>query len=418
MTPRVVRLKNVADVLVSNIDKHSVAGEQPVKLCNYVDVYKNTYISSAIQFMESTASDDQIRRYKLRVGDVIITKDSETPFDIAVPALVTEDVPGLVCGYHLAIIRARTSEVEARFLLRVFQAKPTAMYFATSANGITRYGLTYYGLKSAPIPLPPLAKQKDIADFLDRETAEADALVAKYERLIELLEEKRVALITQAVTKGLDPKVPMKDSGIPYIGEIPSHWGTPSVWMQFSLGRGRVLSHEDIRNNPGDYPVYSSQTENNGEMGRIGTFDFDGNYLTWTTDGANAGTVFVRNGRFSCTNVCGTLKARLPSTNLTYYQKLLAILTKAHVRQDINPKLMNDVMARIRILTPPSEEQLAIQCYLKKQLRPIEVIKEKLLVSLDLVREHRSALITAAVTGQIDVTTYRSKKRLPIEVSA
>ena len=101
-----------------------------------------------------------------------------------------------------------------------------------------------------------------------------------------------------------------KDSGVEWLGEVPGHWELISVWLLFELGRGRVISHEEILDNIGNYPVYSSQTENNGEMGRLATFDFEGDYLTWTTDGANAGTVFRRSGKFNCTNVCGTSNSR------------------------------------------------------------------------------------------------------------
>ena len=88
---------------------------------------------------------------------------------------------------------------------------------------------------------------------------------------------------------------------------IPSNWVVKNVGSICSLGRGRVISQDEIREHQGVYPVYSSQTSNNGEMGRIATFDYDGEWVTWTTDGANAGTVFYRNGKFNCTNVCGTL---------------------------------------------------------------------------------------------------------------
>jgi len=250
-------------------------------------------------------------------------------------------------------------------------------------------------------------EQIAIADFLDRETAEADALIAKYERLLELLEEKRVAVITQAVTKGLDPNVPMKDSGVVGIGNVPTHWQLPKVWMLFSIGRGRVISHEEIMDNPGDYPVYSSQTENNGEMGRMATYDFDGDYLTWTTDGAKAGTVFERHGKFNCTNVCGTLKAKV-SLDLSYFRYAIDLATKYFVRLDINPKLMNDVMARIMVPMPPISEQLEISRFLNSRITQIEDLKMKILSAIDLGRERRSALITAAVTGQIDVSTYKS----------
>ena len=103
----VKRLKDVADVKFSSIDKHSYDDEASVKLCNYIDVYKNEFINSSISFMDGSASESEYEKLKLRKGDVLATKDSETPQDIAVPALVNEELNNIVCGYHLALIRPR-----------------------------------------------------------------------------------------------------------------------------------------------------------------------------------------------------------------------------------------------------------------------------------------------------------------------
>ena len=124
------------------------------------------------------------------------------------------------------------------------------------------------------------------------------------------------------------------------------------------ITRGKVMSKDFIRNNVGDYPVYSSQTENNGELGKISTYEFDGEYLTWTTDGANAGSVFYRNGKFSVTNVCGLLKVKnnIISTKFLYY--ILTIEAPKYVNAGMgNPKLMSNVMARIKVAVPPMEVQ-------------------------------------------------------------
>ncbi|MDD3237758.1 MAG: N-6 DNA methylase [Candidatus Gastranaerophilales bacterium] len=124
------------------------------------------------------------------------------------------------------------------------------------------------------------------------------------------------------------------------------------------LGRGRVISKKDIENNKGTYPVYSSQTADNGVLGYINTFDFEGDYATWTTDGANAGTVFSRSGKFNCTNVCGTLKAINPKNlNMTYVARVLNVVAKNYVVKLGNPKLMNKEVALIQIPLPPLEVQ-------------------------------------------------------------
>jgi type I restriction enzyme S subunit len=253
------------------------------------------------------------------------------------------------------------------------------------------------------MPLPPIPEQQQIAAFLDRKTAELDAVIRLKERQLELLAEKRQALISQAVTRGLDPNVPLKPSGIPWLGDVPEHWAIIPVWMLFNLGRGRVISNLEILDNPGSYPVYSSQTENNGVMGYLDTYDFEGTYLTWTTDGAKAGTVFYREGKFNCTNVCGTLKAKRIGIEPKYFQFALSLATPGYVRYDINPKLMNDEMAHILIPKPSLEEQQSIVAYLDTETARMEGVGAAIKTQIETLREYRQALVSAAVTGKIDV---------------
>lgn len=148
-------------------------------------------------------------------------------------------------------------------------------------------------------------------------------------------------------------------SGIEF---VPEGWGYDRIGALCDLGRGRVISQIEINTNPGVYPVYSSQTSNDGCMGHLDKYDFDGEYATWTTDGANAGTVFYRNGRFNCTNVCGTIRPKKNNTiDLRFLAYHLNQITKRYVSYHGNPKLMNDIMASIAITTPPYEAQRAIR---------------------------------------------------------
>ena len=128
-----------------------------------------------------------------------------------------------------------------------------------------------------------------------------------------------------------------------------------------NLGRGRVINTDEINSQRSPiYPVYSSQTSNNGIMGYLDQYDFEGEYITWTTDGANAGTVFYRNGRFNCTNVCGTLKL---TVDFDYYITALSIqmVTEKYVSKNLaNPKLMNNVMAEIEIFMPDIQTQKSL----------------------------------------------------------
>ena len=172
--------------------------------------------------------------------------------------------------------------------------------------------------------------------------------------------------------------------------------------MMFRLGRGRVISNEEMGTNPGQYPVYSSQTENEGIMGYIDTYDFDGNYITWTTDGAKAGTVFCRTGQFNCTNVCGTLLPRNQDLDLRFFRHALNIVTSRFVRYDINPKLMNNVMAKIRVQVPSETEQTQIANFLDRKTEQIDElirIKER---RIELLQAQRTALINQAVTKGLD----------------
>ena len=133
------------------------------------------------------------------------------------------------------------------------------------------------------------------------------------------------------------------------------------------VARENILRDEISKINIGQFPVYSSQTENNGELGKIATYDFDGEYLTWTTDGANAGSVFYRNGKFSITNVCGLIEVKNELVNTKYLYYALTIETPKHVNSGMgNPKLMSNVMVEVKVPVPPLEVQCEIVRILDK----------------------------------------------------
>lgn len=161
------RLRNAVDMRVSNVDKHTKDGELPDRLCNYVDVYMNERITDRVRFMGATATSDELVRFRLERGDVLVTKDSETWTDIGVPALVEHAAPDLVCGYHLALLRPFRELMNGAFLLRTMQSPGIAYQFHVEANGVTRYGLSHAAIKSIWLPLPPLTDQAAIVRFLD-----------------------------------------------------------------------------------------------------------------------------------------------------------------------------------------------------------------------------------------------------------
>lgn len=155
-----VHLGQCAEVLFSNVDKKSNDNELPVKLCNYTDVYYNELIMNNLVFMRATATKLEIGKFSVNKGDVIITKDSETADDIAVPAFVVEKLDNVLCGYHLALIRPNSSVLLGEYLSKFFQLHTVRHYFSTLANGVTRFGLTTQTTLRAQVPLPPLSPNK------------------------------------------------------------------------------------------------------------------------------------------------------------------------------------------------------------------------------------------------------------------
>ena len=170
------RLDDVADVLFSNVDKHTIEGETPVLLCNYVDVYKNDRIVAGLDFMEASAEPREIDKFQIRRGDVLATKDSEEADDIAIPALVAEELPGVICGYHLALIRPRSKRITGDFLAWLHRSKQFRAQYEAKAVGVTRFGLSQYAFRSALIPLPPIDEQVRINAYLDYSCAAIDSI--------------------------------------------------------------------------------------------------------------------------------------------------------------------------------------------------------------------------------------------------
>ena len=200
---QVRRLKTVAELRVSNVDKHTKEGESPVHLCNYVDVYNNDQITQAMAFMSATASEDEIERFRLKQDDVLITKDSEAWDDIGVPALVVESADDLLSGYHLALLRPYAQTLGA-YLALALQSKACAYQFHVRASGVTRYGLTRTEIQSILIPLPPLSEQRAIVEHVNRATARIDDAIARARRQVELMQEYRTRLVVDVVTGKLD----------------------------------------------------------------------------------------------------------------------------------------------------------------------------------------------------------------------
>jgi type I restriction enzyme S subunit len=196
-------------------------------------------------------------------------------------------------------------------------------------------------------------------------------------------------------------EVKYKRTNFQWLPEIPDHWKLYKVKHLFSIGRGRVIAQTELIDD-GLYPVYSSQTQDDGILGYINTFDFEGEMLTWTTDGVNAGSVFYRNGKFNTTNVCGVLKSKTQNDAKYLYYALAFVAPKCK-RPDTNgAKIMNNEMAVISIPIPPIEEQKVIADYLDTQSTKINHFIQTKQRFIELLKEQRQSIITNAVTKGID----------------
>lgn len=192
----------------------------------------------------------------------------------------------------------------------------------------------------------------------------------------------------------------MKDSEIEWIGEIPKDWTVLPIKYVFNINRGRVISVLHLVEN-GKYPVYSSQTENDGCFGYLNTYDFEGPAITWTTDGAKAGSVFYRDGRYNCTNVCGILqlKESYNDVNLYFATYAIAVVAQQNKRYDINGfKIMSNEMARIKFAIPNIVEQQQIADYLDTKCSEIDATAEDIQKEISLLEDYKKSVITEAVT--------------------
>ncbi|PYO02664.1 MAG: hypothetical protein DMD89_03805 [Candidatus Rokuibacteriota bacterium] len=211
-----VRLGDTVAIAFSGVDKHIIPGERSVRLCNYLDVYRNRRLTKEMRFSEGSATPTEIARFTLRRGDLVITKDSETPDDIAVPALVEDDLDGVVCGYHLALLRPENANVSPRFLLHNLQSDLTKRHFLRTANGVTRFGLGLRAIASLVIPLPPHDEQAAIADILDA----LDTALERTRVAVERARELRTSLIQRLLVYGVRGEKQRRSAA----GFIPRSW--------------------------------------------------------------------------------------------------------------------------------------------------------------------------------------------------
>ena len=283
-------------------------------------------------------------------------------------------------GAHCFVVKPDNDILNNRYLYFLLKNSEQVLMQAKHGAGIP--GLNRDKVKNLIMPIPPLPIQEEIVRILDHFTELTAPLQAELQARQEQYEYYRNKLLTFTKIGG----------------------GTQSVtWMKMSeicnLQRGKVYSKEYLRDNQGIYPVYSSQTINNGELGRISTYDFDGTYLTWTTDGAYAGTIFKRKGKFSITNVCGiiSMKSDLVTMDFLYYW--LSLKAKEYVYSGMgNPKLMSNQVEKILVPIPVLSEQQRIVGILDKFETLVNDLSQGLPAEIAAVQEqyeyYRNKLLT------------------------
>ncbi len=325
----------------------------------------------------------------------------------------------LVCSTGFAVLSANGA-VASKFLAYWARSVHFVDEVVARSVGVSYPAVNAPDLGNIPCPVPPLDEQRAIARFLDRETARIDALIEKKRRQIDLLHEKRAALISHAVTKGLDPTAPMKDSGIDWLGAVPAHWSILRLRRLGKVDQGCSFPHAIQGRPAGDIPWYKvndmNRPGNEVVMHEADNYvDADvarGECATLFPEGTvvfpRVGAALLTNKRrmLSCPaivddNVYGFIPSAI-SSRFAYY-----VLTLIDLSSLCSPGLVPTVtipaVKDIEIPFPPTDEQGTITNYLDGELSRIDATAEKILSSVDRLREYRTALISAAVTGKIDV---------------
>lgn len=374
------------------LDAKRITGRSLGRYLRNIDVQWDAVNVQGLPEMDFAGSERE--RYLLRAGDLLVCEGGESGRTAIWRGELDE------CFYQKAIhrVRPRSASDLPRFFYFLMYALAKRGVFSAASNPTTIDHLTAVQLRHYRMSFPTTGEQRAIAGFLDRETARIDALVARKECLIGLLQEKRAALITRAVTRGLDPNVPMKDSGVEWLGEIPAHWEVKPLKWAVKFQRGHDLPSEE--RGEGDVPVVSSSGVSSthshavarapgivtGRYGTIGDFHLMAqDYWPLNT---TLYSIDLRNND--------------PSF-LCYMLAHLSSLFHANASKSAVPGVDRNDVHTIEVAMPPRPEQQAIASFLKRESARLYAPVAKVRQAANLLKELRSALISAAVTGKIDV---------------
>lgn len=417
---RTTQLRHLATIVSSNVDKIVIESEVPVRLCSYIDVYRNAFIDTDLNFNAGSATKTEIRRFGLRVGDVIITKDSEDPLDIGVPAYVRGTADDLVCGYHLSLLRTKPDRMRGDFLFWALQSKPAKHALSNASYGITRYGLTLSGIRSLPLYCPDLATQKVIADFLIQETAHIDQMIEKKRRLVELLQAKLESDTLRGVTQGVDGGIEMVvEPTLEWISERPAHWRIHRLKHLFQENTRYSVDGEEVlyslRMNEGLVPHNNVSEREIPASSLVGYKKVSPGQLVMNRMRAAIGLFGLAYAEGIVSpdySVFDTKKSAFPEYFLRFFRTgpmmmAFRVLSKGlGTGQSGFMRLNADRFGEVRLAIPDYDEQKRISEVIERRIEEVGRVQSMTTDSIELLKELRFALITAAVTGQIDVANW------------
>ena len=330
------------------------------------------------------------------------------------------------CSAELLVLRPRA--IDAGFLLYCLLSAPWVSLIDSSTFGSKMPRANWEFIGHQILPVPSMPEQRAIADFLDSETERIDALVAKKQRLIELLQEKRTALISHAVTKGLDPDAPMKDSGIEWFGRIPEHWPVVRLGHFARVHNGSTPSREDTAYwLDGTVPWLASTKVNEDRVTSPSELISETALRECSLTLMPAGSVIIglvgqgrTRGMAALLGIEATInqnmaaiipRRRIMGRYLQYQLESMYIPIRESGRGANQAALNCELVADLHLPSPPPAEQVAIARFLDERTEAIRALVDKTRRSIDLLGESRSALITAAVTGQIDVGAQSARRQ-------
>lgn len=358
----------------------------------------------------------------LEVGDLLLTKSSGSALHIGKTTLVDERVASIGACYSNFMQRLRVVDDFcprlAWYILNNSLARVQLDLLSNSTTGLANLNGTIIG--QLLLALPPQQEQSAIADFLDRETAKIDALISEQEKLIALVAEKRQATISHAVTRGLNPDASMKDSGLDRLGEVPAHWALPPLYLRYSAELGKMLDASRIT---GTHSVpYLRNVDvqwDSINLDELPCMDIEaGEYARYTVrDGdllvceggevGRAAVAFVGEAIVGFQKALHRLRAISNGEHPRYMFYTFAWAANAGAfageGQSTIAHLTGEQLRKYRFPKPPYEEQVEIASFLDAEMERLKELAKVAAHAVVLLKERRSALISAAVTGQIDV---------------